>query len=1291
MNRATVYDIAWDFLVALEAERRAEPRRPVLFVVHSLGGIVVKEMLRRSGGCYLTQRHLRDVFESTVGIVFFGTPHGGADPRGLLQHIAEKAIKAAGFSVNEQIVNTLLPSAERLRELRDEFGPIAQEQNWMVHSFQEQLGVGLLNGHKVVEDTSSYLNLPAVEITEHIERNHMDICRFTGLDDIEYRNVASALHRLTGSISNSTGGALKPALDINQKHLLLDSLKFDQMDARRMTVKNAHAKTCKWLLEKSEYRSWLDVSMLHDHRGFLWIKGKPGTGKSTLMKFALANANKTMKKTIITSFFFNARGQGLEKSTMGTYQSLLCQLLQRLPRLQNVFDSLELSASGIGQHRQWSMESLKTLLEQAILSLGDSPLVCFIDALDECDESQIREMISFFEHVCDVVVAAGIRTQICLSSRHYPHISIKHGLILVLEGQEGHGQDIMSYIDSELKIGHSKVAQQVRTELQEKAAGVFMWVVLVVGILNKEHDGGRIRALRRRLQEIPGDLHELFRNMLTRDTRNREQLLLCIQWVLFASQPLRREQLYFAIISGTEADDLSAWDHEEDTVDIIERFILDCSKGLTEITKSKIPVVQFIHESVRDFLLKEKGLEILWPDHGVNTGHSHERLKQCCLNYLKLDVAKHLKIPTDLPKASSADGVALRNSVTSAFPFLEYAVRNALHHADLAESGGISQDIFIQSFDLDRWVKLDNLVEQHHIRRHGPGVTMLYILAENNLSYLIRAHPTRQSFTEEEEQRYYSPVFAALATDSRDALDTFLSLAGRSAECSLHIREGRKFHFGRDFEFGDRATLVNRLARIGDVCLFTLLLDHGCITSHCKNRQKKTPLHHASEHGQDVMVDLLLRTGAVDLEAKDASNMTALLYAIDCFQSNDRVLRLLLANGAKVNYGSPEKGNGQSVEPLLRAICRKKTADLTEILLDNGAAAITDDRMKIIETLLEYGVDPNHRDEKSGETALGIAAFQDHKAICELLLVKGADPAVRDVQGRTPLFIAAEQGHLAVAALLLESGAQVDSEDGNGRTPLFSAVCRTDKDTVQLLLTKGAAVDPRNDQDETLFFSAVAEEHDEIAQALLDRGANINVRNTNGDTSLSIAAQRGKLDTVKLLLERGAKVDLKNRDGRTPLSIAVQFGYFQFHGPLPGIHNSEFFVRHYSIVQLLIEAGAEIDTRDEDGQTPLLIVCRWFVFDETAKLLLDNGATVNCQNVWGETPLFWATKYGDVCRVSLLLERGADPNLETSSSKTPLSVAESGNGWEPTDTENLTRIKELLLAHGATRKERDVL
>lgn len=159
VSKNTVYDIAWDFLVSLEAERRLDPSRPVLLIAHSLGGIVIKEMLRRSSGCCPGQTHFRSIFESTIGIIFFGTPHGGADPLGFPQRVVEKVIRIAGWSVNEQVVNTLLPSAERLRELRDEFSPMAHQQKWIIHSFQEQLGVTLLNGRKVHVVTYSILPL----------------------------------------------------------------------------------------------------------------------------------------------------------------------------------------------------------------------------------------------------------------------------------------------------------------------------------------------------------------------------------------------------------------------------------------------------------------------------------------------------------------------------------------------------------------------------------------------------------------------------------------------------------------------------------------------------------------------------------------------------------------------------------------------------------------------------------------------------------------------------------------------------------------------------------------------------------------------------------------------------------------------------------------------------------------------------------------------------------------------------------------------------------------------------
>jgi hypothetical protein len=117
---------------------------------------------------------------------------------------------------------------------------------------------------------------------------------------------------------------------------------------------------------------------------------------------------------------------------------------------------------------------------------------CFIDALDKCDEGQIQGMVAFFQHLGELVMLTYTRFQVLFSSRHYPHITITKGLSIVLEGQEGHNQDIISYIDNELRIGHSNLANQIKAELQEKASGVFMWVVLVVDMLNKEHDEGRL-------------------------------------------------------------------------------------------------------------------------------------------------------------------------------------------------------------------------------------------------------------------------------------------------------------------------------------------------------------------------------------------------------------------------------------------------------------------------------------------------------------------------------------------------------------------------------------------------------------------------------------------------------------------------------------------------------------------------------------------------------------------------------------------------------------------------------
>jgi hypothetical protein len=713
-----------------------------------------------------------------------------------------------------------------------------------------------------------------------------------------------ALVRLEKKIERNSKNRSIP-LNIEEKEILLKSLQFGQIDARQMTVKKAHAKTCKWLLTSPEYLDWLDTTKQRQHHGFLWIKGKPGAGKSTIMKFALAHARRAMRNKVVISFFFNARGDDVEKSTVGTYRSLLFQLLTQLPELQRIFDWLSPTELSTCINHQWGVELLKELFEQAIELLGKAYVVCFIDALDECEERQVRDMVQFFSYLAEFTVSAGIRFQVCFSSRHYPHITIDKGLSLVLEGQIGHNQDISNYLKSELKIGRSKLARQIRSELQEKASGVFMWVVLVIGILNMEYDRGRIHVLRRRLQEIPSDLYELFQDILTRDSRNTDEVLLCIQWVLFANQPLGQEQLYFAILVGIEPEAVSEWDPNETTMDVIKQFILACSKGLTEVTTSKLSKVQLIHESIRDFLLKGGGLGTLWPNLQANLyGKSHERLKQCCFKYMTMDIHSSFKIPRILPEAYSQQAESLHESANKMFPFLEYAVQNVLHHANVAEGSGITQAHFVRNFPLSRWITLCNILEVREDRRHKEDISLLYILAENNMSNLIRIHPDVTSCLDVGNERYGPPLFAAFATRSEAAVEVFIQALAAdqlmgSYPYEMHCQNVRykvvQQIIGTNFKFSKRRGVLSYSAEIGVEIVVAFLIRRGRVEINAKDEHGRTPLWWAAWSGHEAIVKLLLDTGKVDVNALDNDDYTPLSWAAQ--NGYEKVVKLLLETG----------------------------------------------------------------------------------------------------------------------------------------------------------------------------------------------------------------------------------------------------------------------------------------------------------------------------------------------------------------------------------------------------------
>ncbi|RYP04574.1 hypothetical protein DL764_004382 [Monosporascus ibericus] len=188
---------------------------------------------------------------------------------------------------------------------------------------------------------------------------------------------------------------------------------------------------------------------------------------------------------------------------------------------------------------EWQQSQLKEFVHSVLEQRQPRPLLLFVDALDECNEQAVRDVVGFLESLSIHAVQAGFELRICLSSRHYPNISMKKTLELTVEKSKEHRRDIATYVREKLRIRD----YAIEAEIQKKADGIFMWVVIVVSLLNKAYDEGRIEAMQKTLQEVPNDLEEVFNTLLRKDDPNKAEMILMLQWVLLTQRPLRPEEL----------------------------------------------------------------------------------------------------------------------------------------------------------------------------------------------------------------------------------------------------------------------------------------------------------------------------------------------------------------------------------------------------------------------------------------------------------------------------------------------------------------------------------------------------------------------------------------------------------------------------------------------------------------------------------------------------------------------------------------------------------------------------
>ncbi|KAF2624758.1 hypothetical protein BU25DRAFT_423864 [Macroventuria anomochaeta] len=929
----------------------------------------------------------------------------------------------------------------------------------------------------------------------------------------------------------------KHELSDEQRNAIKASLHFKQRDARLLTLKQAQAKTCRWLLKNPKYSDWMHVDKINEHRGFFWIKGKPGSGKSIMMKFLFSQAKKSMRGSLVLSFFFNARGEDLEKTTSGLYRALLLQLLEKAPKAWEIFEDDDLGTSTLDliEESGWQDEVLRQLFVQSLQKLGDQRVVCFVDALDECPEDDIRDMVSFFEEIGEIESAAEFR--VCFSSRHYPEISIRTGLQLVLEAEAEHTNDITVYIDANLKIKETAQFEDVRAEILRKASGIFLWVHLVIPMLNKEYDSGRIKALKKRLAQIPAGLHNLFADMLTRDRLRLEYLCVCVQVILHAARPLKPNEFRIAI--ETYCDEKYTVDQCCDPVlmssENLRKFVLDASKGLAEITKSKEPTVQWIHESVRDFFIKEDGMIMLRSAEDTTHESGHSILVKICLR--QLDFARSVfGHPSDVEFYSR---FTKPESVHQQAPLVQYALDFMFYHANWVQKSSLDQTSFLEMFQ-HSYEQIWSLLCPATSRSIDRSTHILYLLSEYGADELIRVHPERDDHFYLKGGHFGLPLLAALYAGHNAAARALVGLPPAPEEENTipgQSKPRRSFALKKENYRASRHAL-SYLCEYGD----TELLE-AALKSERFNVDYDVAHECYRNASSEAIVETLASFPATSTEslfrsAVDASALAPPNFNDDPLASiNLPYLKLVLSKApSAINQSHLWGGHtcllayaaDRGFEKIMR-LCIEATevSNRQHAVLAAVCGRINQSgRTSILRQLFEVGLDSDY-DNSGLERALFEIICQPHNEdVVSLVLARTKlNLETTKQNGMTPLLWALHQGRKAYVKMFLDAGSDPAARlHDDGTTALILAVKLGDLSSFRLILSKTNCEPNARDYYRRTALSWCAMVADDCAitmiSDLLKRpDVQPNSKDKSGRTALMRGVDSGNLKVVEALLQ----------------------------------------------------------------------------------------------------------------------------------------------------------------------------